>query len=136
MLTVHCLWNKIGDEVLKACSALGISKNHMRVVRMGKGVIVLEDTNRAEPCGEKEVLKALGIVKTADKRSVSISVGSTEAEKQNRKTVFLTDEDGSILSAYSLTPDQIRLLEELERQEYLSDEINIATQNNIEVVEV
>ena len=136
MLTVHCLWNKIGDEVLKACSALGISKNHMRVVRMGKGVIVLEDTNRAQPCGEKEVLKALGIVKTADKRSVSISVGSVEAEKQNRKTVFLTDEDGSILAAYSLTPDQIRLLEELERQEYLSDEIHIATQSNIEVVEI
>ena len=136
MLTVHCLWNKIGDEVQRACSALHINKNHMRVVRMGKGVIVLEETNRAEPCGEKEVLKALGIVKTADKRSVSISVGSAEAEKQNRKTVFLTDEDGSILSAYSLTPDQIRLLEELERQEYLSDEIRIATQSNIEVVEI
>ena len=136
MLTVHCLWNKIGDEVQRACSALHINKNHMRVVRMGKGVIVLEDTNRAEPCGEKEVLKALGIVKTADKRSVSISVGSAEAEKQNRKTVFLTDEDGSILAAYSLTPAQIRLLEELERQEYLSDEIHIATQNNIEVVEI
>ena len=103
---------------------------------MGKGVIVLEDTNRAEPCGEKEVLKALGIVKTADKRSVSISVGSAEAEKQNRKTVFLTDEDGGILSAYSLTPDQIRLLEELERQEYLSDAIRIATHDNIEVVEI
>ena len=136
MLTVHCLWNKIGDEVLKACSALGISKNHMRVVRMGKGVIVLEDTNRTKPCGEKEVLKALGIVKTADKRSVSISIGSAEAEKQNRKTVFLTDEDGSILSAYSLTPDQIRLLEELERQEYLSDAIHMTTQNNLQVIEI
>lgn len=136
MLTVHCLWNKIGDEVQRACSALHINKNHMRVVRMGKGVIVLEDTNRAEPCGEKEVLKALGIVKTADKHSVSISVGSAEAEKQNRKTVFLTDEDGGILAAYSLTPDQIRLLEELERQEYLSDEIHITTHDNIEVVEI
>ena len=136
MLTVHCLWNKIGDEVLKACSALGISKNHMRVIRMGKGVIVLEDTNRTKPCEEKEVLKALGIVKTADKRYVSISIGSAEAEKQNRKTVFLTDEDGSILSAYSLTPDQIRLLEELERQEYLSDEIRMTTQSNIQVVEI
>ena len=103
---------------------------------MGKGVIVLEDTNRAEPCGEKEVLKALGIVKTADKRSVSISVQSDEAEKQNRKTVFLTDEDGSILSAYSLTPDQIRLLEELERQEYLSDAIHMTTQNNLQVIEI
>ena len=136
MLTVHCLWNKIGDEVLKACSALHINKNHMRVVRMGKGVIVLEDTDRSKPCGEKEVLKALGIVKTADKRSVSISVGSAEAEKQNRKTIFLTDEDGAVLSAYSLTPDQIRLLEELERQEYLSDAIRMTTQSNIQVVEI
>lgn len=136
MLTIHCPWDKTGNEVQKACSALRINKNHMRVIRMGKGVIVLEDTDRTKPCGEKEVLKALGIVKTADKRSVSISVGSAEAEKQNRKTVFLTDEDGGILSAYSLTPDQIRLLEELERQEYLSDEIHIATQNNIEIVEI
>ena len=136
MLTVHCLWNKIGDEVLKACSALHINKNHMRVVRMGKGVIVLEDTDRSKPCGEKEVLKALGIVKTADKRSVSISIGSTEAEKPNRKTIYLTDEDGAVLSAYSLTPDQIRLLEELERQEYLSDEIRMTTHDNIEVVEI
>ena len=136
MLTVHCLWNKIGEEVMKACSALGISKNHMRVIRMGKGVIVLEDTNRTKPCGEKEVLKALGIVKTADKRSVSISVGSAETEKQNRKTVFLTNDCGEVLTAYSLTPDQIRLLEELERQEYLSDEIRISTQSNIQVVEI
>ena len=136
MLTVHCLWNKIGDEVQRACSALHINKNHMRVVRMGKGVIVLEDTNRAEPCGEKEVLKALGIVKTADKRSVSISIGSAEAEKQNRKTVFLTDGYGEILSAYSLTLDQIRLLEELQRQEYLSDMVHITTHDNIEVVEI
>ena len=136
MLTIHCLWNKVGEEVLKACSALGISKNHMRVIRMGKGVVVLEDTDRTKPCGEKEVLKALGIVKTADKRSVSISVGSAEAEKQNRKTVFLTDEDGSILSAYSLTPDQIRLLEELQRQEYLSDAVRLTTHDNIEVVEI
>ena len=136
MLTVHCLWNKIGDEVQRACSALHINKNHMRVIRMGKGVIVLEDTNRAEPCGEKEVLKALGIVKTADKRSVSISVGSAEAEKQNRKTVFLTDDYGEILSAYSLTLDQIKLLEELHQQDYLSDAIRITTQNNIEVVEI
>lgn len=136
MLTVHCLWNKIGDEVQRACSALHINKNHMRVVRMGKGVIVLEDTDRSKPCGEKEVLKALGIVKTADKRSVSISVGSAEAEKQNRKTVFLTNDYGAVIAAYSLTPDQIRLLEELERQEYLSDEIHIATHDNIEVVEI
>ena len=136
MLTVHCLWNKIGDEVLKACSALHINKNHMRVVRMGKGVIVLEDTDRSKPCGEKEVLKALGIVKTADKRSVSISIGSAETEKQNRKTIFLTDDYGAVLSAYSLTPDQIRLLEELERQEYLSDAIRITPRDNIEVVEI
>ena len=136
MLTIHCLWNKIGDEVQRACSALHINKNHMRVIRMGKGVIVLEDTDRSKPCGEKEVLKALGIVKTADKRFVSISIGSTEAEKSNRKTIFLTDEDGAVLSAYSLTPDQIRLLEELERQEYLSDEIRMTTQSNIEVVEI
>ena len=136
MLTVHCLWNKIGDEVQRACSALHINKNHMRVIRMGKGVIVLEDTNRAEPCGEKEVLKALGIVKTADKRSVSISVGSAEAEKKNRKTVFLTNDCGEVMAAYSLTPDQIRLLEELERQEYLSEEIRVTTQSNIQVVEI
>ena len=136
MLTVHCLWNKIGDEVQRACSALHINKNHMRVVRMGKGVVVLEDTNRAQPCGEKEVLKALGIVKTADKRSVSISIQSAEAENQNRKTVFFTDDYGEVLSAYSLTPDQIRLLEELQRQEYLSDAVRLTTHDNIEVVEI
>ena len=136
MLTTHCSFEKVAEEVKRACSALHINKNHMRVVRMGKGVIVLEDTNRAEPCGEKEVLKALGIVKTADKRSVSISVGSAEAEKQNRKTVFFTDDFGEVMSAYSLTPDQIRLLEELERQEYLSDAIRMTTQSNIQVVEI
>ena len=136
MLTIHCPWDKTGNEVQKACSALRINKNYMRVIRMGKGVIVLGDTDRSKPCGEKEVLKALGIVKTADKRSVSISIESAEAENQNRKTVFLTDEDGNVLSAYSLTPDQIRLLEELERQEDLSDAIRMTTQSNIQVVEI
>jgi hypothetical protein len=136
MLTIHCLWDKIGNEVQKACSALHINKNHMRVIRMGKGVIVLGDTDRSKPCGEKEVLKALGIVKTADKRSVSIYIESAEEKKQNRKTVFFTDDFGEVLAAYSLTPDQIRLLEELQRQEYLSDAIRMTTQSNIEVVEI
>lgn len=136
MFTVHCSLNKIGEEVLRACSGLGINKNHMRVVQMGKGVVVLEDTDRTKSCGEKEALKALGVVKTTDKRSVLISIQPTEAEKQSRKTVFFTDDFGEVLSAYSLTPDQIRLLEELQRQEYLTDAIRVTTQNNIEVVEV
>ena len=136
MFTVHCSLNKIGEEVLRACSGLGINKNHMRVVQMGKGVVVLEDTNRAKSCGEKEALKALGIVKTADKRSVLISVQSTETEKQNRKTIFFTDDFGEVMSAYSLTSDQIKLLEELQRQEYLSDAIRFTVQDNIEVVEI
>ena len=62
MLTVHCLWNKIGDEVQRACSALQINKNHMRVIRMGKGVIVLEDTDRTKPCEEKELEVLLNAV--------------------------------------------------------------------------
>lgn len=136
MFTVHCSLNKIGEEVLRACSGLGINKNHMRVVQMGKGVIVLEDTNRAKSCGEKEALKALGITKTADKRSVLISVQSAETEKQNRKTIFFTDDFGEVMSAYSLTSDQIKLLEELQRQEYLSDAIRFTVQDNIEVVEI
>lgn len=136
MFTTHCSWGKVGDEVLKACQSLHISKNHMRVVQMGKGVVVLEDTNCAKPCEEKEILKALGIVKTADKRSVSISVQPDGAEKQNRRTVFFTDDFGEVLSAYSLTPDQIRLLEELQRQEYLSDAVRITTQHPIEIVEI
>lgn len=136
MFTVHCSLNKIGEEVLRACSGLGINKNHMRVIQMGKGVIVLEDTNRAKPCGEKEALKALGIVKTADRRSVLISVQPAEAEKRSRKTVFLTDDYGEVSSAYSLTPDQIRLLEELKKQDYLSDSVQFTVQDNIEVVEI
>ena len=136
MFTVHCSLNKIGEEVLRACSGLGINKNHMRVVQMGKGVIVLEDTNRAKSCGEKEALKALGITKTADKRSVLISVQSAETEKQNRKTIFFTDDFGEVMSAYSLTSDQIKLLEELQRQDYLSDAIRFTVQDSIEVVEI
>lgn len=136
MFTVHCSLNKIGEEVLRACSGLGINKNHMRVVQMGKGVVVLEDTDRTKSCGEKEALKALGVVKTTDKRSVLISIQPTEAEKQSRKTVFFTDDFGEVLSAYSLTPDQIRLLEELQRQEYLSDSVQFTVQDNIEVVEI
>lgn len=136
MFTVHCSLNKIGEEVLRACSGLGINKNHMRVVQMGKGVVVLEDTNRAKSCGEKEALKALGITKTADKRSVLISVQSAETEKQNRKTIFFTDDFGEVMSAYSLTSDQIKLLEELQRQDYLSDAIRFTVQDNIEVVEI
>lgn len=136
MFTVHCSLNRIGEEVLRACSGLGINKNHMRVVQMGKGVIVLEDTNRTKSCGEKEALKALGITKTADKRSVLISVQSAETEKQNRKTIFFTDDFGEVMSAYSLTSDQIKLLEELQRQEYLSDAIRFTVQDNIEVVEI
>lgn len=136
MFTVHCSLNKIGEEVLRACSGLGINKNHMRVVQMGKGVIVLEDTNRAKSCEEKEALKALGIVKTADKRSVLISVQSAETEKQNRKTVFFTDDFGEVMSAYSLTSDQIKLLEELKKQDYLSDAVQFTVQDKIEVVEI
>lgn len=136
MFTVHCSWSEVGGKVLKACQDLHISKNNMRVIQMGKGVVVLKDTDCTKPCEEKEILKALGIVKTADKRSVSISVQPDGEVKQNRKTVFFTDDFGEVMSAYSLTADQIRLLEELVRQEYLSDAIRVTAQNQIEVVEI
>lgn len=54
----------------------------------------------------------------------------------NRKTFSIIDNDGELLDLIALTPSQVRLLEWLGDNEYLSDDITIATTSPKKVIEI
>lgn len=60
----------------------------------------------------------------------------TEKNTSNRKTFSIINDDGELLDIIALTPSQVRLLEWLGDNEYLSDDITITTTNPKKVIEI
>ena len=54
----------------------------------------------------------------------------------NRKTFSIINNDGELLDIISLTPSQVRLLEWLGDNEYLSEDLIITTTNPKKVIEI
>ena len=57
-------------------------------------------------------------------------------DKPNRKTLSITNNDGEMLHIISLTPSQVRLLEWLGDNEYLSEDLIITTTNPKKGIEI
>ena len=69
---------------------------------------------------------------------VSRSDTASEITKTNpdRKTFSIINNDGELLDIISLTPSQVRLLEWLGDNEYLSEDLIITTTNPKKVIEI
>ena len=59
-----------------------------------------------------------------------------EKEVLNRETFSIINNDGELLDIISLTPSQVRLLEWLGDNEYLSEDLTITATNPKKVIEI
>ena len=101
------------DAIWSALSEAGNTSNFKRVVVCGKGVVILPDTNRKEVCEMPELLKALGL---KDKAEPAIPSASASEDY-----IFQYDD---VHWRVLLTPDQVRLVEWLSRNDLLADCLN------------
>ena len=90
--------------------------DNLRIVNCGRGVVILPDTNRKADCTERELIKALGLVKKCDGLHLE---GAPSVERQPVMLKCGDDEPFWL----SLTPDQWRLLIWLSRNNFLWDEM-------------
>ena len=95
--------------------------DNLRIVNCGRGVVILPDTNRKADCTERELIKALGLVKKCDGLHLEETSTGNTAE---RKPVMLRRSDDTP-EWLSLTPDQWRLLTWLSRNNFFWDEMEI-----------
>lgn len=95
-------------------------RTNMRITAMGKGVVILPDTDN--DITEKEVLKALGISKTSNDRYTSIKVNTAGQQQEVEKTKIDIKWNGMI-KKWLLTPEQLRLLQALDDAGFLDSEL-------------
>ena len=96
-------------QIWKAMEEVGNTGTFKRVITCGKGVIILPDTNRKRACEMPELLKALGL---KDKAEPVIPPASATEDY-----IFRCDDDHWRVL---LTPDQVRLVEWLSRNDLLA----------------
>ena len=104
--------------------------NYLRVITCGKAVVILPDTDRSKDCESAEMLKAMGFVAANGGRNL---VAPAPLEE---RTNVLCMREGETECVYSLTSDQVHLVEELSRMEYLWDEVKFIPIKNFEIRQV
>lgn len=100
--------------------------NYLRVIACGKAVVILPDTDRTKNCEMPEMLKAMGLVAVQDSRNL---VYPDPAERKNVLCLY----EGEVQYIYSLTPDQIRLIDELHEHGYLNGDITFSPVERCEI---
>ena len=100
--------------------------NYLRVITCGKAVVILPDTDRTKDCEMPEMLKAMGLVSVKDSRNL------VHADTADRKNVLCLYE-GDVQFIYSLTPDQLRLVDALEELGYFHPHISFSPMESCEV---
>lgn len=100
--------------------------NYLRVITCGKAVVILPDTDRTKDCEMPEMLKAMGLVAVKDSRNL---VHADPAERKNVLCLY----DNEVQFIYSLTPDQIRLIKELQENGYMDYRFSFSPVESCEV---
>lgn len=100
-------------QIWKAMEEVGNTGIFKRVITCGKGVVILPDTNRNQDCETPELLKALGL------RDKAEPVTSPTSATEDYLFQFY-DDHWRVL----LTPDQVRLIEWLSRNDLLIDRLD------------
>ena len=132
MNTTHIYNNN--DQLLvsvrNALRQVSNRNNYLRIITCGKAVVILPDTDRSKECETAEMLKAMGFVAANGGKNVV-----TPAPLEERTNVLCVRE-GETECVYSLTSDQVSLVEELSRMEYLWEEVKFIPIKNFEVRQV
>ena len=128
MTTTHVYNNndQLMVNVRNAMRQVHTNDNYLRVITCGKAVVILPDTDRTKDCEMPEMLKAMGLVAVKDSRNL---VCPAPAERKNVLCLY----EGEVQYIYSLTPEQIRLLDELEEHGYLHRDISFSPVESCEI---
>ena len=116
-VSIHRNHNDLNYAVRCALHDVNNREGYLRVITCGKAVVILPDTNRKQDCEMPELLKAMGITRI-DGGQAKLC----EPAEEERFNVLCT-RNGAVECVYSMTKDQYNLINELERQDFLWDEI-------------
>lgn len=124
MKTKHCYRSDYKNNVDESLRNLNIYNPRVRVIESGRGVIILPETDVTRECSVKELLKALHLTKE-EKTKDTNKVGYifTIGYRDDTKYVQLTQE-------------QIKLLEWLEKEDYLVEEVQFQSFNSVDFVKL
>ena len=118
MRTYHCTKHNtdtVGRAFWEEMSAQNMDGNcHYRIIRMGRGLVVLPDTDRTKEATEGEVIKALGLRNKAE---------PMPAETEGKRTNYAISREGEFWGVIGLTQAQERFLRYIERNELFWDEV-------------
>ena len=119
MKTIHTSnINQLPGFMYQAAKEIGLPNNY-RVIRCGRGLILLPDTDRSKDATEGEVIKALGFRNKVENMS-------TEGER----TTFAVNRQGDPTTLISLTPAQVRFLKWCESEDIFWGEVDFSIQNS------
>ena len=116
-VSIHRNHNDLNYAVRSSLHDVNNREGYLRVITCGKAVVILPDTNRKQDCEMPELLKAMGITRI-DGGQAKLC----EPAEEERFNVLCT-RNGAVECVYSMTKDQYNLINELERQDFLWDEI-------------
>ena len=119
MKTIHTSnINQLPGFMYQAAKEIGLPNNY-RVIKCGRGLILLPDTDRSKDATEGEVIKALGFRNKVENMS-------TEGER----TTYAVNRQGESTTLISLTPAQVRFLKWCESEDIFWGEVDFSIQNS------
>lgn len=121
------------NDVRDALREVKSLKSSVRIINCGRGVVILPDTNRKADCTDGEVIKALGLVKCWDKFRLE---GKKEENQEEPRQLASIQCEGGVPEIISITPDQVRLLNWLARNDYLYPDLEYQYLKSFKVEEI
>lgn len=115
-----------------ALTEVNSNKTYLRVITCGKAVIILPDTDRSRDCEMPELLKAMGVTTTNGKQP---KLGEPPKTTSRENYIVSQDYDDR-QEIFSLTKEQVRLLEALNKKGLLIDSVHFEPISNLEVYEI
>lgn len=115
-----------------ALTEVNSNKTYLRIITCGKAVIILPDTDRSRDCEMPELLKAMGITTTNGKQPKLCESSKTTS----RENYIVSQDYDNMQEIFSLTKEQVRLLEALNEKGLLIDSVHFEPISNLEVYEI
>ena len=124
MKTKHCYRSDYTINVNESLRNLNIYNSRLRVIESGRGIIILPDTDVTRECSVKELLKALHLPK------------EEKTKDTNKVNYIFTTSERDDTRYVQLTQGQIKLLEWLEKENYLIDEVQYQSFDSVNFIKL
>lgn len=108
MKTRHLYWfdnnsnNSIANAINDALCETGGNGQFLRIVNCGRAVVILNDSNREQDCGQEELMEALGLTKKCN---------DLHSEQNKSRFNYMIEFSDGAIEYVALTEDQVRFLD-------------------------